>query len=277
MTRGNTHPLAGPKTHPLVAALLSFEERPSRSPEMDAHADERKLPEITLYAGAATACDARRLRIAAPAAAVAILEHPAKKRTLVEQLDEANIREAAIAAVALGLEELKRPCRVRIVTRCVELIWIATGYVRSHAYYEQMSRLNRAARKGGHLIEWVEPVDGYDQTMCAITYDTAYRTANLHAPVDGVLKRIAEETTTLADGADETGLAPLSQRNRLYSVYLLMKRAYGYARRLKNQFAASRRDHRQNNEDENHEETLPTNVAPTTAHSSHQHPGPVRG
>lgn len=252
----------------LTAALLESNPRPPCLEPLEAEAIERKLPQVTIFTGAATACDGSRLRIAAPAAAVAVLEHTAKRRTLVEQFDEANVREAAIAAIALGLEELKRPCRVRVVTRCVEIVWVMTGYIRSSAYYDQMIRLRRAIRRGGHEVEWTEPASGYDQTLCAIAYDAAYRIANLHAPEDRLLNELAEETTTLAARAKETGRAPAPHKERGFSLFLWMKRVYGYAQHLRNQFTSHHNQHSPERDEKDETQNSIDHVAHAAAHSA---------
>ena len=86
------------------------------------------------------------------AAAVAILGYRGVWRAVGSYLGKATNQQAEIAAAALGLEALKEPCRVRLITDSRYVVETMQGRFRRKSNQEWWERLDRAARP--HTIEW---------------------------------------------------------------------------------------------------------------------------
>ena len=86
------------------------------------------------------------------AAAVALLGYRGLWRGVGEFLGQATNQQAEVAAAALGLEALREPCRVRVVTDSRYVVETMSGRFRRKSNLEWWARLDNAAR--AHSVEW---------------------------------------------------------------------------------------------------------------------------
>jgi ribonuclease HI len=86
------------------------------------------------------------------AAAVALLGYRGLWRAVGSYLGTATNQQAEIAAATLGLEALREPCRVRVVTDSRYVVETMSGRFRRKSNAEWWERLDKAA--GLHKIEW---------------------------------------------------------------------------------------------------------------------------
>jgi ribonuclease HI len=86
------------------------------------------------------------------AAGVALLGYRGVWRAVGAYLGTATNQQAEIAAAALGLESLREPCRVRLVTDSRYVVETMSGRFRRKSNPEWWARLDAAARP--HNIEW---------------------------------------------------------------------------------------------------------------------------
>lgn len=86
------------------------------------------------------------------AAAAAILEYRGKRKILGEYLGAATNQQAEIIAACLGLEALKQPCRVRLISDSQYVVKTMKGLFRRKANSDLWARLDRAA--GPHRVRW---------------------------------------------------------------------------------------------------------------------------
>jgi ribonuclease HI len=86
------------------------------------------------------------------AAAVAVLGFKGFWRAVGEYLGNATNQQAEIAAAALGLTNLKEPCRVKVYSDSRYVVETMTGNFRKKTNHEWWAKLDRAASK--HEIEW---------------------------------------------------------------------------------------------------------------------------
>ena len=86
------------------------------------------------------------------AAAVAVLGFKGFWRAVGEYLGNATNQQAEIAAAALGLENLKEPCRVKLLSDSRYVVETMTGNFRKKTNHEWWAKLDKAASK--HEIEW---------------------------------------------------------------------------------------------------------------------------
>ena len=73
-------------------------------------------------------------------------------RAVGEYLGNATNQQAEIAAAALGLSNLKEPCRVKVFSDSRYVVETMTGNFRKKTNHEWWAKLDRAASK--HEIEW---------------------------------------------------------------------------------------------------------------------------
>jgi ribonuclease HI len=107
------------------------------------------LKDVLIY------CDGSSLgngRESPRAAAVALLEFKGVWRAFGLYLGEATNQQAEIAAAALGLEQLREPCRVRVMTDSRYVVETMAGRFRRKSNHEWWARLDRAA--DSHEINW---------------------------------------------------------------------------------------------------------------------------
>ena len=86
------------------------------------------------------------------AAAVALLNFRDQWRAFGCYLGSATNQQAEIAAATLGLEQLREPCRVRLLTDSRYVVETMSGRFRRKSNQEWWERLDRVA--GPHQIKW---------------------------------------------------------------------------------------------------------------------------
>jgi ribonuclease HI len=86
------------------------------------------------------------------AAAVAVLGFKGFWRAFGEYLGNATNQQAEIAAAALGLTNLKEPCKVKVLSDSRYVVQTMLGNFRKKTNHEWWAKLDRAASK--HEIEW---------------------------------------------------------------------------------------------------------------------------
>ncbi len=90
--------------------------------------------------------------VATRAACVALLGYRGVWRAVGAYLGAATNQQAEIAAAAVGLEALREPCRVRVLTDSRYVVETMEGRFRRKSNPEWWARLDRAARQ--HKISW---------------------------------------------------------------------------------------------------------------------------
>ncbi|HEY0004406.1 MAG TPA: RNase H family protein [Pyrinomonadaceae bacterium] len=108
-----------------------------------------RLKSVTIY------CDGSSLgngQTETRAAAVALLGYRGIWRAVGAYLGVATNQQAEIVAAALGLEALREPCRVRVVTDSRYVVETMSGRFRRKSNQAWWARLDEAARL--HKIEW---------------------------------------------------------------------------------------------------------------------------
>ena len=86
------------------------------------------------------------------AAGVALLGYRGIWRGVGEFLGQATNQQAEIAAAAIGLEALREPCRVRVVTDSRYVVETMSGRFRRKSNLDWWERLDRATRP--HTVTW---------------------------------------------------------------------------------------------------------------------------
>lgn len=86
------------------------------------------------------------------AAAVALLGYQGAWRAFGLYLGSATNQQAEVAAAALGLEQLREPCRVRVLSDSRYVVETMSGRFRRKTNHEWWARLDRAADT--HKISW---------------------------------------------------------------------------------------------------------------------------
>lgn len=106
------------------------------------------------------------------AAAAALLNWRGLWRAFGCYLGNATNQQAEIAAAAVGLENLREPCRVKILTDSRYVVETMSGRFRRKTNHEWWERLDRAARP--HRIEW-QWIKGHAGHTAQEAVDTAAR------------------------------------------------------------------------------------------------------
>ena len=109
----------------------------------------QSLKDVLIY------CDGSSLgngQAATRAAAVALLNWRDMWRAFGLYLGTATNQQAEIAAAALGLEQLREPCRVRLLTDSRYVVETMSGRFRRKANHDWWERLDKAV--DAHRIEW---------------------------------------------------------------------------------------------------------------------------
>jgi ribonuclease HI len=86
------------------------------------------------------------------AAAVAVLGFKGYWKAVGEYLGNATNQQAEIAAAYIGLQNLKEPCKVTVMTDSRYVVQTMTGHFRKKTNHEWWEKLERAAKK--HQINW---------------------------------------------------------------------------------------------------------------------------
>ncbi|QQS45307.1 MAG: ribonuclease HI [Acidobacteriota bacterium] len=100
-------------------------------------------------------CDGSSLgngTIASRAGAAAILDYKGRRRISGEFLGNSTNQQAEIVAACIGLEALKEPCDVEVVSDSQYVVKTMTGLFKRKANLDLWERLDAAARP--HRIDW---------------------------------------------------------------------------------------------------------------------------
>lgn len=115
------------------------------------------------------------------AAAVAVLGFRGHWKAVGSYLGGATNQQAEIAAAALGLENLKEPCKVRLLSDSRYVVETMGGTWKRKTNHDWWKRLDKAAAK--HEIEW-EWVKGHAGHEIQEVADKAARKIALAGRVD---------------------------------------------------------------------------------------------
>lgn len=115
------------------------------------------------------------------AAAVAVLGFQGYWKAIGEYLGSATNQQAEIAAAAIGLESLKEPCRVRLLSDSRYVIETMGGTWKRKTNHEWWGRLEKAAAR--HQIEW-EWIKGHAGHVVQEIADKAARKIAASGEVD---------------------------------------------------------------------------------------------
>jgi ribonuclease HI len=107
------------------------------------------------------------------AAAVALLGFKGIWKAFGAYLGNATNQQAEIAAAALGLENLKEPCRVRLLSDSRYVVETMGGTWKRKTNHDWWSRLDEAAGRHDVTWEWIKGHAGHDVQEAA---DKAART-----------------------------------------------------------------------------------------------------
>src|SRR5437588_1519368 len=143
-------------------------EKP-KAPTQHPEPSTQNLKEVLIY------CDGSSLgngQETTRAAAVALLGYGGVWRAFGTYLGTATNQQAEVAAAALGLEQLREPCRVRVMTDSRYVVETMSGRFRRKSNHEWWARLDKAA--DGHEIKW-EWVKGHAGHVAQEAVDRAAR------------------------------------------------------------------------------------------------------
>lgn len=98
----------------------------------------------------------------ARAAAVALLGFKGFWKGVGEYLGNATNQQAEIAAASIGLENLKEPCAVTLMSDSRYVVETMGGTWKRKTNHEWWQRLERAASRHQIKWEWVKGHDGHD-------------------------------------------------------------------------------------------------------------------
>ena len=115
------------------------------------------------------------------AAAVAILEYLGKRKICGEYLGNCTNQQAEIVAACLGLETLKEPCTVKLISDSQYVIKTMKGEFKRKTNHEFWQRLDAAKKLHTVTWEWTRGHAGHPvQEIC----DEAARTIALTGKVE---------------------------------------------------------------------------------------------
>lgn len=86
------------------------------------------------------------------AAAVAILEFKGKRKIFGEYLGNSSNQQAEIVAACIGLEQLREPCAVTVISDSQYVIKTMLGEFRKKTNFPYWERLSKASQK--HKVTW---------------------------------------------------------------------------------------------------------------------------
>lgn len=96
------------------------------------------------------------------AAAVAVLGYRGYWRAVGEYLGNATNQQAEIAAAYIGLQNLKEPCTVTVMTDSRYVVQTMTGHFRKKTNHEWWEKLESAAKKHDVTWEWTKGHAGHE-------------------------------------------------------------------------------------------------------------------
>lgn len=163
---------------------------------MNKKSSPHSLKSVTIF------CDGSSLgngQVMTRAAAVALLGYRGIWRGVGEFLGQATNQQAEIAAAALGLEALREPCTVRVVTDSRYVVETMSGRFRRKSNLEWWTRLDEAARP--HHINW-EWAKGHAGHVIQEAADRAARRIAAAGHVDESILRDSIDRIGVAEIAD---------------------------------------------------------------------------
>ena len=131
------------------------------------------------------------------AAAVALLNFRDRWRAFGCYLGSATNQQAEIVAAAVGLEQLREPCRVRVLTDSRYVVETMAGRFRRKSNHEWWERLDKAREI--HRIEW-EWIKGHAGHNAQEAVDKAARRIAALGRVDESVLREAAQTLGASNG-----------------------------------------------------------------------------
>ncbi len=96
------------------------------------------------------------------AAAVAVLGFKGYWKAVGEYLGNATNQQAEIAAATIGLENLKEPCKVKLLSDSRYVVETMGGTWKRKTNHDWWSRLDKAAAKHNIEWEWVKGHAGHE-------------------------------------------------------------------------------------------------------------------
>lgn len=96
------------------------------------------------------------------AAAVAVLGFKGFWKAVGEYLGAATNQQAEIAAAAIGLENLKEPCKVTLMSDSRYVVETMGGTWKRKTNHDWWKRLDNAAKRHHITWKWVKGHDGHD-------------------------------------------------------------------------------------------------------------------
>jgi ribonuclease HI len=153
-----------------------------------------QLKEVTIY------CDGSSLgngQAETRAAAAALLNFRERWRAFGCYLGSATNQQAEIVAAAIGLEQLREPCRVRVLTDSRYVVETMEGRFRRKSNHEWWERLDKA--RAAHRIEW-QWIKGHAGHNAQEAVDKAARRIAALGRVDESVLREAAQTVDASDG-----------------------------------------------------------------------------
>lgn len=96
------------------------------------------------------------------AAAVAVLGFKGIWKAFGEYLGKATNQQSEIAAAALGLENLREPCKVRLLSDSRYVVETMGGTWKRKTNHDWWARLDRAAARHDIEWEWVKGHSGHE-------------------------------------------------------------------------------------------------------------------
>jgi ribonuclease HI len=151
------------------------------------------LKSVTIY------CDGSSLgngQAETRAAAVALLNFRDRWRAFGCYLGSATNQQAEIVAAAVGLEQLREPCRVRVLTDSRYVVETMAGRFRRKSNHEWWERLDKA--RDAHQIEW-QWIKGHAGHNAQEAVDKAARRIAALGRVDESVLREAAQTVDQSD------------------------------------------------------------------------------
>ena len=118
------------------------------------------------------------------AAAVAVLGFKGYWRAVGKYLGSATNQQAEIAAAALGLENLKEPCRVKLLSDSRYVVETMNSGWKRKANHDWWAKLDKAASRHDIEWQWIKGHAGHEVQEIA---DKAARTIAAAGKVDGGL------------------------------------------------------------------------------------------
>src|SRR5215217_8747826 len=150
------------------------------------------LKEVLIY------CDGSSLgngRGEPRAAAVALLGFRGVWRAFGEYLGEATNQQAEVAAAALGLEQLREPCRVTVMSDSRYVVETMSGRFRRKSNHDWWARLDKASAR--HNIKW-QWLKGHAGHVAQEAVDRAARRIAAAGHADEAA--LSEAAATVAEG-----------------------------------------------------------------------------